>query len=170
MRQGVQVAARLDNAGSKVVGGWGVDGITIFQKDPIGVQQCDSQLHGFFQWWFPAERSGISSGVGGPAKLGEWFDISCFTAPTLRSSGVNNWDFALFKKTMFGLDDRLGIAFRAEFFNIFRRNQWAPPNTPVGISTFGQLSSIYAGTPAPHPVRTEIHVLDLQTHGLAVQA
>jgi hypothetical protein len=24
---------------------------------------------------------------------------------------------------MFGLDDRLGIAFRAEFFNIFRRNQ-----------------------------------------------
>jgi hypothetical protein len=64
----------------------------------------------------------------------------------LRSSGVNNWDFALFKKTMFGLDDRLGIAFRAEFFNIFRRNQWAPPNTCVCISTFGQLSSIYPGT------------------------
>jgi hypothetical protein len=36
---------------------------------------------------------------------------------------VNNWDFALFKKTMFGPDERLGIAFRAEFFNIFNRNQ-----------------------------------------------
>jgi hypothetical protein len=97
--------------------------------------------------------------VGGSAKLGEWFNTSCFTAPadftygnesrtdpTLRSSGVNNWDFVLLKKTMFGPDDRLGIAFRAEFFNIFNRNQWAPLNTSVGSSTFGQVTSIYPGT------------------------
>lgn len=47
----------------------------------------------------------------------------------------------------------------------------APPNTSVGSSTFGPVSSIYPGTnPRLIQVRTEIHVLALQAHGLAVQA
>jgi hypothetical protein len=52
----------------------------------------------------------------------------------------------LSRRPIFGLDDRLGIAFRTEFFNLFNRNQWAPPNTSVGSSTFGQVFSIYPGT------------------------
>jgi len=40
----------------------------------------------------------------------------------------------------------VGIAFRAEFFNLFNRNHWATPNTSVGSSTFGQVSSNYSGT------------------------
>jgi hypothetical protein len=48
--------------------------------------------------------------------------------------------------TMFGPNNKLGIAFRAEFFNLFNLIQWAPPNTAVGSSTFGQVSSIYPGT------------------------
>jgi len=99
---------------------------------------------------------GRPSGVN---QLNEWFNTACFTAPadftygdesrtdpTLRSSGVNNFDFALFKRTMFGPDERLGIAFRAEFFNLFNRTQWAPPNTAIGSSSFGQVTSIYPGT------------------------
>jgi hypothetical protein len=147
----------------KLVGGWGVDGITIFQKGfPLAFGNA---IPNYINSYGGVSRPNVvagcnkSSGLGGSAKLGEWFNTACFTAPadftfgnesrtdpTLRSSGVNNWDFALFKKTMFGPDERLGIAFRAEFFNIFNRNQWAPPNTSVGSSTFGQVSSIYPGT------------------------
>jgi hypothetical protein len=36
--------------------------------------------------------------------------------------------------------------FRAEFFNLFNRTQWAPPNTAVGSSTFGQVTSVFPGT------------------------
>jgi hypothetical protein len=147
----------------KLVGGWGVDGITIFQKGfPLAFSNAIPNYTASFGGGSrPNVVAGCnkSSGLGGSAKLGEWFNTGCFTAPadftfgdesrtdpTLRSSGVNNWDFALFKNTMFGPDNRLGIAFRAEFFNLFNRNQWAPPNTAVGSSTFGQVSSIYPGT------------------------
>jgi hypothetical protein len=91
--------------------------------------------------------------------LNEWFNTGCFTSPadftfgdearvdpTLRSSGVNNWDFSLFKRTRFGPDEKLGLEFRTEFFNLFNRTQFAPPNTSVGSSTFGVVSSSYPGT------------------------
>jgi len=65
---------------------------------------------------------------------------------TLRASGVNNWDFSLFKRTRFGPDEKLGLEFRTEFFNLFNRTQFAPPNTSVGSSTFGVVSSTAAGT------------------------
>jgi hypothetical protein len=48
---------------------------------------------------------------------------------TLRLNGINNFDFAAFKKTTFGPDDRLGLEFRTEFFNIFNHPQFGAPNT-----------------------------------------
>ena len=108
----------------KVVGGWGLDGITVFPKGlPLAFNNAIPNYTASFGGGSrPNVLAGCnkSPGVGGSAKLGEWFDTSCFTAPAdftygnksrtdprLRSSGVNNWDFALFKKTMFGPDDRL---------------------------------------------------------------
>jgi len=102
----------------------GLDGITIFQKGlPLAFNNAIPNYTASFGGGSrPNVLAGCnkSPGVGGSAKLGEWFDTSCFTAPAdftygnksradprLRSSGVNNWDFALFKKTMFGPDDRL---------------------------------------------------------------
>jgi hypothetical protein len=133
----------------KVVGGWGVDGITIFQKGfPLAFNNAIPNYTASFGG---GSRPNVvaggnkSPGVGGSEKLGEWFVTSCFTAPA---------DFTYGK-----------------FFNIFNRNPWAPPkhfcwqlNLRPGIQYLPRHE------PAPHPVRTEIHVLDLQTHGLAVQA
>ena len=75
------------------------------------------------------------------SKLGGWFNAACFTPPpdwgfgnearvdsSLRQEGINNWDFALFKKTSFGPDERLNLEFRTEFFNLFNRPQFGPPN------------------------------------------
>jgi len=93
------------------------------------------------------------------AKLNQWFNTGCFTAPadftfgnearvdpSIRGSGINNFDFALFKRTRFGPDERIGFEFRTEFFNIFNRTRFAPPNTSVTSSTFGVVSSTYPGT------------------------
>jgi len=38
---------------------------------------------------------------------------------SLRQDGIVNFDFAAFKRTNFGPDDRLGLEFRTEFFNLF---------------------------------------------------
>jgi hypothetical protein len=159
---GKKYFSQATGAMDKVVGGWGVDGVTIFQKGfPLAFGNAIANYTTSFGG---GSRPNVVKGCNksspaGAGKLNEWFNTACFAAPadftygnesrtdpTLRSSGVNNWDFALFKRTMFGPDERLGIAFRAEFFNMFNRAQWAPPNTSVGSSTFGQVSSIYPGT------------------------
>ena|SRR6516225_897482 len=65
--------------------------------------------------------------------------VSCFAAPpigdlevkrvdaSLRSDGINNFDFALFKKT--AITERAGIEFRFEFFNLFNHPQFGFPGT-----------------------------------------
>jgi len=147
----------------KLVGGWGIDGVTIFQKGfPLVLGNGVANYTTLFGAGSrPNYVSGCnrSSPAHGSAKLGEWFNTACFTAPAdftfgnearvdpgLRSSGVNNWDVSLFKRTRFGPDEKLGLEFRTEFFNLFNRTQFAPPNTSVGSSTFGVVSSTAAGT------------------------
>jgi hypothetical protein len=41
------------------------------------------------------------------------------------------------------LTERVGLAFRAEFFNVFNRVQFSPPNTQPGNATFGQVTAQY---------------------------
>jgi Carboxypeptidase regulatory-like domain/TonB dependent receptor len=147
----------------KVIGGWGINGVTIFQKGfPLAFSNSIPNYTASFGGGSRPDfipGCSKSSPVSGAARLNEWFNTACFTAPAdftygnesrtdpaIRSAGVNNWDAALFKRTTFGPDGKLAIAFRAEFFNLFNRSQWAPPNTAVGSSTFGQVSSIFPGT------------------------
>jgi Carboxypeptidase regulatory-like domain len=148
----------------KFIGGWGVDGVTIFQAGfPL---VFSNGVANYTTLWGAGSRPDViagcnKSGPGGAlaTRLSEWFNTSCFAAPsdfvfgnesrtdpTLRASGVNNFDFALFKRTRFGPDEKLGFEFRTEFFNIFNRTQFAPPNTSFGSSTFGVVSSTGAGT------------------------
>ena len=134
---------------SKVVSGWGIDGVTTFQRGfplkitwagdntalgkanlgvanirPNVVPGCDKSTHG--------------SGLNG--KLDQWFNVNCFAAPpqwgfgsesrvdsSLRSDGLKNFDFAVFKKTSFG--ERMGLEFRTEFFNLFNHPQFGFPGT-----------------------------------------
>jgi Carboxypeptidase regulatory-like domain len=147
----------------KVIGGWGVDGVTIFQSGfPLVFSNSDPNYTTLFGAGSrPNYVAGCNkaSPVSGAAMLNEWFNTACFTAPadftfgdegrtdpTLRGDGVKNFDFSAFKRTNFGPDEKLGLEFRAEFFNLFNRTQFAPPNTSFGSATFGQVTSIYPGT------------------------
>jgi Carboxypeptidase regulatory-like domain/TonB dependent receptor len=136
---------------NKLVSGWGVDGITTFQKGfPLKFTYAASTpletLGLGISNIRPSVVAGCNKGAGGSgsqaAKLNEWFNTSCFEAPpdygygnearvdsSLRSAGINNWDLALFKTTNFGPEERYGIQFRTEFFNTFNRVQFGFPGT-----------------------------------------
>ena len=155
----------------KVVSGWGVDGVTTFQKGfplPITFGGSTALSKAGFSQNFqlrPNVVPGCNKGTSRtPSFQGfSWFNQNCFAAPadwgfgdesrvdpTLRGAGINNWDFAIFKTTNFGPEDKLGLQFRTEFFNTFNRVQFGPPNTaccfnPItntgNNSTFGIVNS-----------------------------
>jgi hypothetical protein len=142
----------------KLVSGWGVDGVTTFQRGfPL---EFSNGLFNGTTLFGGGSRPNVVAGChralsGSPeSRLNEWFNTSCFSAPrnftfgtesrtdpTLRVDGINNFDFALFKTTSFGPEERLGLQFRAEFFNIFNRPQFGYPNTTFGTPTFGEVTS-----------------------------
>jgi len=99
--------------------------------------------------------AGCSKGApAGVSQLNEWFNTACFTAPpqwgfgsesrvdaTLRQKGVNNFDFAVFKRTYFGPSERMNVEFRTEFFNLFNHPQFAAPNTTQVSPNFGVVTA-----------------------------
>jgi hypothetical protein len=159
----------LPNAGgllNAVVGGWGIDGVTAFQRGfPLVIvngQANDATLFG------AGSRPNVVPGCHAPysgrgsKRLQGWFDAACFAAPAdftfgdesrvdhqLRADGVNNTDFALFKRFPLGRETSSGVEFRVEFFNLFNRTQFAPPNTTcctANNANFGVITSTEQGT------------------------
>jgi len=162
---GKRYAANFSGVADKVVSGWGIDGITTFQRGfPLKIT-----------WAGPATpleaanlgvsnvRPNVVSGCGkssGGGHVTNWFNTSCFAAPpawgfgsesrtdsTLRTPGINNFDFAVFKRTT--IHERVGLEFRTEFFNLFNHPYFAPPGTgfdgtPSG-NGFGQITSTVQG-------------------------
>jgi hypothetical protein len=143
----------------KIVSGWGVDGITTFQKGfPLKFTYAGTTaLEGLglgISNIRPDAVAGCAKGQGGSgsraAKLGEWFNTACFATPpqygygtearvdsSLTAAGINNWDIALFKTTNFGPENRFGIQFRTEFFNTFNRVQFGFPGTAFNGTATG---------------------------------
>jgi len=152
----------------KIVGGWGVDGVTIFQRG-FPLVFTNGQVNGTTLFG-GGSRPNIISGcdVNLPGIYGsglvQWFNTACFAAPgdfqfgneprvdpRLRSQGIDNFDFALFKKTRFASSERLGVEFRTEFFNLFNRTQFAPPNTICCSANNQNFGVVTASAPGTNP-------------------
>jgi hypothetical protein len=134
----------VSGAGGKLISGWGIQGITSYQRGFPLIIWGGGTVIGPNNVQRPM-RIGTSSGKlsGSPeSRLNEWFDTSVFgftqpwtygnesrQDPVLRSDGIRNWDFSLVKDTRFGPDNKLGLQFRAEVFNLFNTPQFGPPNT-----------------------------------------
>lgn len=172
--KGKAIAGNAGPVADKVIGGWGMNTIITFQSGyPIIMGgNCTGAL----------SNSGIPNvGCARPTrvhfshltsgsldqKLTHWFDYTAFqngdpndfsyghdsrTEPNIRDDGAKNFDFAAFKNTKFGPDGRFGFEFRGEFFNLFNRVQFNPPNTSCcggttpqeqATSTFGQVTGQY---------------------------
>ena len=115
---------------------------------PVQVFHNPRKVQSFSPW-----SDGIHGGCLGGAETGNFaFDptyLDCVGVPlftygtmgrnTLRSPGINNWDFSILKDTNIG--DRQKVEFRAEFFNAFNHAQFSRPDTTAFSSTFGQVVS-----------------------------
>jgi len=172
--KGGKYLTNVRGAMDKLVTGWGVDGVTIFQRG-FPLVFTNGQANGttlFGGGSRPNVVPGCNPVVQGSAtsRLGDannshmpkWFNTACFEAPAdftfgdeprvdarLRAQGINNFDFAVFKRTRFAADERFGLEFRTEFFNIFNRTQFAPPNTiccNANNVNFGVITATAPGT------------------------
>ena len=157
----------LSPMANKVVGGWGVDGVTTFQNGfPINISEGSSNGANYFG--APGLRPNVvpgcnkktsgnasarvKSGLTGNAG---WINPACFTVPaaytfgneprvdSLQASGIDNWDIAIFKHTTFGPDQKLGFEFRCEIFNTFNHVQFDPPANGANTGSFGDVTGQY---------------------------
>ncbi len=139
------------------VGGWGVEGVSTFQSGFPLAFVTSQNLNGVIgaSGQRPNYVSGCNQNVNGSAqsRIAGWFNTGCFqqpaaftygtlsrTDPSLRADGVANYDFSAFKNFNFG-ESRAHLQFRAEFFNLFNRVQFGPPNTTLGNTSFGVVNS-----------------------------
>jgi hypothetical protein len=142
---------------SKLVSGWGINGVTTFQTGfPLGLT-ASPNVTGLNTGLRPNVVSGCNKVISGSAqsRINGWFNTSCFSVPTsytfgtegrtdpqLRGPGIANYDFAVFKKTP--ITERFILEIRAEAFNLFNRVQFGPPNlvaTTAANNTFGVISA-----------------------------
>jgi hypothetical protein len=151
----------LPNLANKVVGGWGIDGVTTFQNGfPINIASGGNGVNYYGGGLRPnvvagckkaTSGSGAARVLSGLAGNAGWINPACYTTPapytwgdeprvdSLQASGIDNWDFAAFKHTTFGPGEKLGFEFRVEIFNTFNRVQFAPPSNTTGSATFGEI-------------------------------
>ena len=163
---GKKFLSGMSGLGNGVVSGWGVDGITTFQRGfPLKISYSASTALEAANLGVSNIRPNVVPGCDrkGPRSLSGWFNTSCFAAPpdfgpgtesrvdpVLRGPGINNFDFAVFKRTQMG--ERMGIEFRTEFFNLFNHPYFAMPatgfnGTPTGPGSngFGVINSTIQG-------------------------
>jgi len=140
--QGKRFLANAAGIGGKFVSGWGAEGVTTYQSGfPLNFY-LNSSLIGQGNGQRPNNSTSGALSGSAESRLNAWFNTAAFSYPgnytygsasrvdpTLRSQGIQNWDFSLFKNTPFGPDNKLNMQFRAEFFNLFNKPQFGPPNT-----------------------------------------
>ncbi|MGH9352222.1 MAG: TonB-dependent receptor, partial [Terriglobia bacterium] len=139
------------------VQGWQVNGIlTLWDGLPFSVESATNTLN--IGTGTRADIIGPGNGALPPSQrtIQRWFNVAAFTAPgpqqfgdvsrnTLQGPGTKQLDFSLFKNFHFHPDSSRSLQFRAEFFNIFNTPQFNGPDSAIGTTGAGTVTS--AGAP-----------------------
>ena len=169
---GKAFASGLTGLANGAVSGWGVDGITTFQRGfPLKISYTGTTPLEGAGLGVANVRPDVVAGCdekAGGGHITNWFNTTCFSTPpawgfgnesrvdpVLRGPGINNFDFAIFKRTK--VSERLGIEFRTEFFNLFNHPYFNVPATGFnGVATgpnssgFGTITStVQSGVASP---------------------
>jgi len=149
--------AFLGNASRLVdlaVGGWQVNFTNIYQTGfPLAIYQSNNQNSVLGAGVQRPNATGISPVNPGSveARLNGYINPTAFStaaaytygnlARTIpyRGPGTKNWDASLFKN--FLVTERLNAEFRAEALNLFNTPQFPNPNTKLGSTSFGTIST-----------------------------
>jgi hypothetical protein len=142
---------------NQILGGWGVGGVTTLMTGfPLGFTTAQNLTNSFGGGSRPNYVPGCDKVVSGSEtqRIGQWFNTSCFVQPasftfgdeprndpTLRASGVANWDASAYKTFPFTHSEKVNMQFRAEAFNLFNRVQFGYPGLQQAASNFGIVSS-----------------------------
>ena len=131
----------------KLLEGWAVNGITMYQTgEPLNVTVASSLLNtGSGNW-----ANVTCTDIGITGRVEQWFDTGCFANPPqfqfgnyeigqVRGPALINTDFSLFKRT--GLGGARSLELRLEMFNLFNHAHFSNPNTSFGNSQFGRITS-----------------------------
>jgi hypothetical protein len=165
---GQKFANNLSGAANALAAGWALDGITTFRSGfPIFIASGSNNLltssYGAGSLRpnvIPGCEKKVSGGGLARVKEGAWFNVSCYVWPTsgsdptglvtfgneprvdpeLRMDGQKNFDVSLQKSTH--VFESANLQFRAEFFNLFNRVQFAGPQSTAPLS---------ASTPTVNP-------------------
>src|SRR5207249_10425528 len=116
------------------LGGWEVSGIVTAETGlPLNITLGGSQgSNGLAQ---ATNRPNVSGSVSLPQTVGQWFNKSAFSSPTIgqagnltkgavRGPGRNNWNISLFKEFVLSESRGSRFEFRAESFNTFNHTQF----------------------------------------------
>ena len=138
-----------------IASGWQANGILTFQSGyPILVSQGSNNVNLFNPVQRPnwTGQDATLNDQSRAAAILKWFDTSQFSTapafqfgsaprvmPDLRSDGVKNLDFSLFKNNRFK-DGKWNAQIRVEAFNLLNRTQFNAPNTQVDAGAFGTVS------------------------------
>ncbi|MBT9333369.1 TonB-dependent receptor domain-containing protein [Paracidobacterium acidisoli] len=161
--KGQRLFAHANGVVNGVIGGWGVNGVTTFQDGfPLGFTATPNTTTTYAlagglrpnvtQGCDKSESGSMFDRLGGALSKSTYFNTTCFTHPgvftygnesrsdnELRTPGIANYDFALFKDTP--ITEHTSFEFRVESFNLFNRTQFAPPVQVLGNSQFGQITT-----------------------------
>jgi len=153
----------LSDAATRIIGGWEISGIALFQAGfpTTPVMSADvngdgipdrPDLIGPVQY-NPRNRDCYIVDSRNPACAASTSSFVDLPGGTLRfgSSGRNvligpgivNWDMGLAKNTHFGHDSRYNLQFRWEVFNLFNRANYNQPSRTVNVASprFGSITS-----------------------------
>lgn len=152
--KGKPILGSVGGVAGKLISGWGIAGITTFQTGlPLALTTSSNLTNSLGGGSRPNVIS-PSTGISGSAtsRISQWFNTAAFaqppsftfgnesrTDPHLTAEGIANFDFTVVKETQ--ITERARLEFRAEFFNLFNRVQFADPGTSLGTPQFGVVSS-----------------------------
>ena len=137
----------------KLISGWQINGIGTFVSGFPFTPLIGSNRSGDGDTRNP-DRPSFNTSFSGPIILGtqkEWFNPAAFVVPAagtfgnvgrggFNGPGLADFDFSLFKTTT--LRERTHLEFRAEFFNLFNRVNFGPPNTTTFTSSTATVNGV----------------------------
>jgi hypothetical protein len=144
-------AKNLKGPAAALAGGWTLDGLITFASgNPFDVlESFDSQNNGGF-WERPSLVSGQRVTVGSPTPS-LWFNTAAFTPSVLVygnsprnplvGPGTSTFDLSASKMFHMPYSENHSLQFRVELFNAFNTPQFSNPDSYLGDSTFGQITS-----------------------------
>jgi hypothetical protein len=157
--QGQRWGNHATGVAGQLISGWRVNGISTFQSGfPLPLTASANVLQSSFGAGTtrPNVTPGCNKKINGAAqgRLTEWFNTSCFSEPgafafgtegrtdnQLVTAGIANYDFSTVKRTK--ITEGVGLDFSVEFFNIFNRVQFAPPNEAYNPSTINTPANLF---------------------------